>query len=189
MIRIQDGETGAFETLVQRYQGQLEGFFIKNIRDRQQAEDLAQETLLKVFKQAWDFIPSGRFRGWMYRIARNLMIDNIRRQSHDALIHAARGQNKEEDDMMARVVGELASPEERASTSEFATLVDELLLELPEEQRLTFTLHHYIGLSLPEVAKIMDTSTSTSKSRLRLAREKLQEKLSLRGVVDPNAAR
>ena len=185
MIRMQDGETAAFDAIVLRYRPQLEGFFLKNIRDRQQAEDLAQETLLKVFKQAWDYLPQGKFRGWMYRIGRNLMIDNIRRQSHDALIHAAKGRNKEEDDMISRVVGELRSPDEKASTSEFAGLVDELLAEIPDDQRLTFTLHHYAGLSLPEVARIMDSTTSTAKSRLRLAREKLQDKLSHHGVAGP----
>ncbi len=63
--------------------------------------------------------------------------------------------------------------------------MDEVLDEIPEEQRLTFTLHHYAGLSLPEVAEAMDTSLPTTKSRLRLAREKLQEKLLERGVADP----
>jgi RNA polymerase sigma-70 factor (ECF subfamily) len=66
--------------------------------------------------------------------------------------------------------------------NELAAMVDELLQELPEEQRLTFTLHHFAELSLPEVAEIMHSSTATTKSRLRLAREKLREKLSARGV-------
>jgi len=61
-------------------------------------------------------------------------------------------------------------------------MVDELLEDLPEEQRLTFTLHHFAELSLPEVAEIMHSSTATTKSRLRLAREKLREKLAARGV-------
>ena len=60
--------------------------------------------------------------------------------------------------------------------------VDELLLEIPEEQRLTFTLHHYSGLSLPEVAEIMESNLPTTKSRLRLAREKLSSQLNARGV-------
>ena len=62
--------------------------------------------------------------------------------------------------------------------------VRDMLDQLPEEQRLTFTLHHFSDLSLPEVADIMHSSTATTKSRLRLAREKLQEKLTARGVVE-----
>ena len=60
--------------------------------------------------------------------------------------------------------------------------LDELLEELPEEQRLTFTLHHFSGLSLPEVSEIMGIPLATSKSRLRLAREKLRDKLERRGI-------
>lgn len=185
MIRLQKGETAAFEVLVDRYQGQLYGFFMKNIRDSQTAEDLSQETLLRVYNQFWDYIPSGRFRGWMYRIARNLMIDNIRRQSHDALVRASKGKANDEDDTLARIAVELESPDERASRGELSRMVDEVLDELPEEQRLTFTMYHYGQLSLPEVANIMQTSLPTTKSRLRLAREKLQDKLAARGVTDP----
>ena len=186
MIRLQGGEKDPFDELVRRYQGPLFGFFLKNIRDAQQAEDLSQETLLRVYHQFWDYLPSGRFRGWMYRIARNLMIDNIRRQSHDALVRAVKGRADDENDTLARIAGELDSPDEVASHSELSALVDLVLEELPEEQRLTFTLHHYGGLTLPEVANVMETSVPTTKSRLRLAREKLKEKLAVRGVRNPH---
>jgi RNA polymerase sigma-70 factor (ECF subfamily) len=186
MIRIQSGEACAFEELVDKYQGALVGFFFRNTRDAQLAEDLTQETLLRVYNQSWDYLPVGRFRGWMYRIGRNLMIDNIRRQSHDALIRAVKGTGKDEQDLLVRIAGEMLSPEEKANQHELAELVDELLQEIPEEQRLTFTLHHFSGLSLPEVADVTDTTTATAKSRLRLAREKLQQKLKQRGLRGPN---
>jgi RNA polymerase sigma-70 factor, ECF subfamily len=183
MIRIQGGDTGAFEDLVDRYESPLIGFFLRNTRDVQFSEDLTQETLLRVFNQAWDYIPSGRFRGWMYRIGRNLLIDNVRRQSHDALVRAVKAKSDFEDDGLARLAGQIVSPGEQAGYRELARLVDELLEEIPEDQRLTFVLHHYSGLPLPEVADVMDSNVATTKSRLRLAREKLQEKLLLRGVT------
>lgn len=181
MIRIQAGDHGAFETLVQRYQGPLVGFFLRSIRDQQFAEDLTQETLLRVFSQAWDYLPVGKFRGWMYRIARNLMIDNIRRQSHDALIHTVRGDDGEQD-RLSRVAGDVLSPDRLADIREVARLVDAELTQLPEDQRLTFLLYHYSGLSLPEVADVMESNLSTTKSRLRLVREKLQERLREIGI-------
>jgi len=192
MIRMQSGDTHAFEELVELHQGPLIGFFYNNTRDRQLSEDLTQETLLRVYNQSWDYLPLGKFRGWMYRIARNLMIDSIRRQSHDALIRAVKGRNEDDDNAMARIVGEVLSPEERANHRELAGLVEQVLEEIPESQRLTFTLHHYGGLTLSEVADAMETSLPTSKSRLRLAREKLREQLQQRGVpnpADPVAAR
>lgn len=187
MIRIQSGESSAFDELVEKYQGPLHGFFFRNTRDAQLAEDLTQETLLRVYSQSWDYLPSGRFRGWMYRIGRNLLIDNIRRQSHDALVRAVKGTKQGEQEMLARIAGEVLSPPEKANQRELTELVDELLNEVPEEQRLTFTLHHSAGLTLSEVAEAMETTTPTAKSRLRLAREKLRQKLKQRGVRGPRA--
>lgn len=183
MIRIQSGDLRAFDELVDKYQGPLIGFFFRNIRDSQLSEDLSQETLLRVYNQSWDYIPQGRFRGWMYRVARNLMIDSIRRQSHDALVKAYTGKKTDEDDSLNRLASEVVSPEEKANIKELALIVDELLGTIPEDQRLTFTLHHYSELTLNEVAEVMDTNLATAKSRLRLAREKLREKLKLMGVT------
>src|SRR6516225_10217454 len=163
MVAIQGGDSQAFETLVERYQQALINFFLTNTRDRQFSEDLTQETLLRVYDQAWDYLPTGRFRGWMYRIARNLLIDNIRRRSHDALVRSVRGTG-DETCVLAGLAEDIASPHDTADRNELAGLVDELLQELPE------------------VAEIMHSSTATTKSRLRLAREKLREKLSARGV-------
>lgn len=181
MICIQGGDSQAFEELADKYQSQLIGFFFRNTRDIQFSEDLTQETLLRIYNQAWDYLPVGKFRAWMYRMARNLLIDNVRRQSHDALIRAVKAKSTE-DDGLARLAGEVMPPEMRADQREVAQIVDELLERLPDEQRLTFVLHHYSGLTLSEVSQVMECALPTSKSRLRLAREKLQERLLARGI-------
>lgn len=185
MLRLQEGDRPAFDQLVDRHRHALLGFFFRNTRDIQLSEDLTQDTLLKVYNQAWDFLPRGAFRGWMFRIARNLLIDNTRRRSHDALVRAVRGRHGEDDDGLARIEGEVKSAEEEAEQRELSVIVEETLPKLPEEQRLTFVMHHFHGLSLPEVALAMETSLPTCKSRLRLAREKLRDKLKERGVCDP----
>ena len=89
MIRIQNGDSCAFDELVSVHQRPLIGFFYRNTRDTQLSEDLTQETLLRVYNQSWDYLAQGRFKGWMFRIARNLLIDNVRKQSHDALVKAS----------------------------------------------------------------------------------------------------
>lgn len=188
MYRIQGGDRTAFERIVERYQGSLASFFFRHLRDWQLAEDLTQETLIRVHNTAWDYLPRGCFKGWMFRIARNLMIDSTRRRTHDALVNAFRSQRPREndDDVLERLAGDFVLPEVKADQNEFARIVGELLQKIPEEQRLTFMMHHYSGLSLPEVADAMEASLPTTKSRLRLAREKLRELLALRGIVDPN---
>jgi RNA polymerase sigma-70 factor (ECF subfamily) len=184
MIRLQSGDAAAFGKLVDRHERTLIGFFVHNTRDLQLSEDLTQETLLKVYNQSWDYLPLGRFRGWLFRIARNLLIDDVRRRSHDALIRAVGASSRadEEDDPLARVAVEIAPPESRLHREELGHLISTLLEEIPEDQRMTFVLHHYNELPLAEVAQVMESTEATTKSRLRLAREKLAEKLRLRGV-------
>ena len=190
MHRLQGGDETAFERLVQRHQSPLIGFFHRQLRDWQLAEDLSQETLLRIHSTAWDYLPRGAFKAWMYRIARNLLIDTTRRRAHDCLVHAVKGRPHEDDreEMIARLSGELPLPDEELDRREFASVVDDLLHHIPEDQRLTFILHIYAGLSLPEVAEAMESNLPTTKSRLRLAREKLREKLAARGIVDPSIA-
>ena len=183
MIRLQEGDNTAFDELVDLYQSPLIGFFIRNTRDVQLAEDLAQDTLIKLYQQSWDYLPVGRFRGWLFRIARNLLIDDIRRKTNDALVRAVKRPRDADDDVLYRIAGELTSPEDMADQREVAKLVETGLALIPEEQRQTFTLHHYGGVSLPEIAQIMDVPLPTAKSRLRLAREKLAEIMRSHGIM------
>ena len=189
MYRLQGGDRLAFDQIVERHQRGLSGFFYRHLRDWQLAEDLTQETLIRVHSTAWDYLPRGCFKGWMFRIARNLMIDSTRRRSHDALVNASRTQrprDEDAEDVLGRLAGDFVLPEDIADQNEFAKIVGELLQKIPEEQRLTFMMHHYSGLSLPEVADAMEANLPTTKSRLRLAREKLRELLADRGILDPN---
>ena len=183
MIRLQEGDNTAFDELVDQYQSPLIGFFVRNIRDVQLAEDLAQDTLIKLYQQSWDYLPVGRFRGWLFRIARNLLIDDIRRKTNDALVRAVKRPRDADDDVLYRIAGEMTSPEDMADQREVAKLVEAGLALIPEEQRQTFTLHHYGGVSLPEIAQIMDVPLPTAKSRLRLAREKLAEIMRSHGIM------
>jgi RNA polymerase sigma-70 factor, ECF subfamily len=192
MLRLQGGDEHAFAELVQRHQSPLIGFFFRHLRDWQLGEDLSQETLLRIHSTAWDYLPRGLFKAWMYRIARNLLIDTTRKRSHDALVRSVRsGSRRNEDDredILARLSDEFPLPGERADQREFAQIVDDLLPQIPDDQRLTFILFIYAGLSLPEIAEAMEANLPTTKSRLRLAREKLREKLAAKGIVDPAVA-
>jgi len=185
MRLLQQGQESAFQELMDRHLEDLRNFFrarSHSLRARQVAEDLAQEVLLRVYHQAPDFKPQGKFKSWMYRIARNLLIDALRRDAYDALTGAREGGDV--DEQLTRLVDEVPEVAQLAGQKVLGDLVVQLLTELPEEQRLTFQIHHFLGLSLPEVAEILETSTATTKSRLRLAREKLRELLAARGITE-----
>ena len=163
------------------------GFFFRNTRDAQKSEDLVQETLLRLYRKSWDYLPTGRFKGWLFRVARNLLIDSVRRASHDALIRrvsVTTSLDGESTDLLNLMPGDLVSAEARVAQDEVTAIVMEVLDDLPEDQRQTFMLHHFDSLTLSEVADAMHTSLPTAKSRLRLAKEKLRYQLTCRGLVD-----
>ena len=186
MIRLQEGEAAAFEELVARYRGPLRGYFINRLRDQALADDLVQETLLKVHTGFWDYIPLGRFRGWLFRIAHNLTVDTVRRQARDVVLSAYRGREDDDGpDRMARLADAIDTPAAATILGERADLIDDLIGALPEDQRETVILHYFQGVPLPEVAIAMETNLSTCKSRLRLAREKLKGRIESLGLVAP----
>lgn len=184
MVRLQDGDAAAFDEIVAVWQRPLFAFFMRNTRDEQLCEDLVQETLLRLYRKAWDYLPTGRFKGWMFRIAHNLLIDHSRRAVNDVLIRGSVRKGGDEFDPLQLLPGDLISPINRAAENEVAAIVSELLTQLPDEQRATFILHHYDSLTLSEVADAMETTLPTAKSRLRLAREKLRYLLSCRGYME-----
>jgi RNA polymerase sigma-70 factor (ECF subfamily) len=186
MVRLQSGDRHAFDEIVSKHGGPLYGFFMKNTRDEYLSEDLTQETLLRIYNMFWDYLPVGRFKPWMFRIARNLLIDNIRRRSHDALVKAIKGKFEDDTDLVSTIAGEFLSPEQIADHGELSQLLDELLDQLPDEQKSVFILFNFVGLSLPEIAEVFDTSLPTTKSRLRLAREKLSAWMLERGISNPH---
>jgi len=193
MIRLQGGESGAFDEIVHQWKGPLFGFFLRNTRDRTLSEDLVQETMLRLFRAAWDYLPTGQFRGWLFRIGRNLLIDHTRRAARDALVLRVQlrpsGDGEEAGDLLSLLPDDVVVPVERAAQSELNEVVTELLDELPEEQRETFQLHHFSSLTLSEVADAMQTSLPTAKSRLRLAKEKLRYQLSCRGYSEETTSK
>lgn len=187
MIRLQEGDPAAFDEIVAEWQAPLFGFFYRNMRDVQRAEDLVQETMLRLYRKSWDYLPTGRFRGWLFRVARNLLIDNVRRQSNDALVRPVTmvgTSDGEVTDILNLLPADVVGAEIRVTQQELSEVVQELLAELPDEQRQTFTLHHFDSLTLSEVADAMDTTLPTAKSRLRLAKEKLRYQLTCRGFAE-----
>ena len=187
MIRLQEGHPEAFDEIVAEWQSRLYGFFLRRTKDVQRSEDLVQETLLRLHRKFWDYIPTGCFKGWLFRIAGNLLIDSVRRQSSDALVRRVTVVSSgigEATELLNLLPGDVISAENRVSHQEVADIVSELLDELPEEQQQTFMLHHFESLTLSEVAEAMQTTLPTAKSRLRLAKEKLRYQLSCRGFSE-----
>lgn len=188
MQRLAENDPKAFDEIVREWQRPLFGFFFRNTRDEHLSEDLVQETLLRLYRNSWDYLPRGLFKGFLFRIARNLLIDHTRRAVHDVLIRriqprVAEGED-DPPDLMQLVPDDLLSPEGKAIEREISGIIQDLLTQLPDEQRQTFMLHYYDALTLSDVAAAMETNLPTAKSRLRLAREKLKYLLVCKGFPE-----
>ena len=176
MIRFQSGDKSAFNEIVNDWQRPLWRFFCHHTRDPACSEDLTQIAFTRLSNNAWNYIPCGLFRTFIFRIARNLLIDKSRRDKSDVLIRSPQSAAGEPD-YLTSIPSSDRTADEIAQDRELSNIIESCILKLPEEQRTTFWLFHSQALSLPEIAAATDVGLSTAKSRLRLAREKLRSML------------
>lgn len=172
------GELSAMGVLVARYQKPLFTFLMRMCRDRSRSEDLLQEAFLRMIEHADTFEGSARLKTWLYRIARNLCIDDMRRQKHrkHASMDAAHG----EDDgrtLHDRVAGKDPHADRKAVGSELSVTMLAAIDALPDDQREVFLLRQVHALQFKEIADITAVSENTVKSRMRYALERLQSAL------------
>jgi RNA polymerase sigma-70 factor, ECF subfamily len=179
MLRYQQGDRAAFAVLVRRHQQPLFNFAFRQVRVPQLAEDVVQETVVRVVQNAADFKHEARFTTWVYTITRNLCIDQLRKRAlrkHPSLDQAS----GEEGD--GPTLGELtadprASVEREATGSELKERIARAVDKLPDDQREVFLMREVANLPFKEIAEITSVPENTVKSRMRYALERLQEAL------------
>jgi RNA polymerase sigma-70 factor (ECF subfamily) len=179
----QQGDAGAFERLLARHRAPLYTFLVRMLGDREKAEDLAQETFLRIVKgaQAWE--QRSRFQSWMYAIARNLCTDRARRdrfrktESLDTEpVEGAGGS------ILDAVADPGPLPDQAADSERLRPLLQRALLSLPVDQREVFILREQAGLPFREIAEVTGANENTVKSRMRYALEGLRKALAAAGV-------
>ena len=183
----QQGDPGAFESLLRRHRAPLFTFLLRMLGDREKAEDLAQETFLRIVKgaQAWE--RRARFQTWLFTIARNLCVDQSRRDRFrraDSL--DAEGRDGEPP-LVESVPGAGVDPERGAASARVRPLLQKALLSLPAEQREVFILREQAGVPFREIAEMIGVNENTVKSRMRYALENLRKALTAAGVSDEMA--
>ncbi len=165
MLRYRDGDTAAFETLYRRHNDALYRYLLRRCRQREQAEDVFQEVWGKIIKARDSYRPTAKFTTFLYRVAHNCFIDNVRRNKrHTQTVDI-------EPDTQPHA-GE--QPELQVERSLARRRLEAALRELPDEQRDVFLLYEETGLSLDDIASITGTNRETAKSRLRYANRKLR---------------
>jgi RNA polymerase sigma-70 factor, ECF subfamily len=179
MLRFQAGDRDAFEILFSRHIRALMNFAFRFVRNREIAEELAQEVFLKVNDAAPSYRPEAKFTTWLYRIATNVCLNEIRRPTfrirHQSLESGLCG--GEEYAATDPVDSGTASPDKMLQRRAVAEALRRALGNLPEKQRLAFILNKYQELSYAEVAEVMKTSEKAVKSLIHRAKEAMAERL------------
>src|SRR5262245_57399443 len=187
MLDFRTGEARAFEVLLRRHRTPVFNFILRFTGHPARAEDLLQETWLKVVRRANEYEAKARFTTWLYTIARNLCVDSARKEKYRQVESLDAQIGSEEVDGAGRVLGELVAdcgpaPDRAAHNARLRPLLERALRSLPDEQREVFILREYSGVAFKEIAAVTGVSENTVKSRMRYALEGLRRKLEELGV-------
>ncbi|HEY5298506.1 MAG TPA: sigma-70 family RNA polymerase sigma factor [Verrucomicrobiae bacterium] len=181
MLRAKRGDRAAFTELVEKYKQPVMNFVFRSLRDEAEAEDLAQNVFLQVYKSRARYQQTAKFSTWLFTIARNLCLNEIRRRSrHPAeSLEETFSENESRDGGTQKQFEDkkVFLPTENVLHGELAQKIEEALAELPENQRSAILLCRQDKLSYEEIAEVLDCSLSATKSLIHRGRETLKEKL------------
>src|SRR5690606_35275158 len=166
-----DGEKRAFGILVDRYQGRLLNFVYRTTGDRERAEDLVQETFIRVYRHLHRFDQSKKFSTWVYTIASNLAKNELRNRSRNPLVlfQTIRA-NWDADQRPLEWEDNTYRPDDLFRKRHLRQMVEAAVSRLPDHHRTVFVLREMEGKTYEEIADISDCNLGTVKSRLNRAR-------------------
>ncbi len=178
MIRVQAGDREAFEELVARFRQPVMNFVCRTLPDATEAEDLAQAVFIQVYKSAQRYRPTAKFSTWIFTIARNLCLNEIRRRSrHPAQPMSTFQCDDDLPGILDRTEDRQMTPPDAALHHELMAKTEEVLRELPENQRTAILLCREGDVSYEEIAEVLGCSLSAVKSLIFRARETLKTRL------------
>jgi RNA polymerase sigma-70 factor (ECF subfamily) len=178
MLRIKDGDQLAFKQLVEKHQLSVINLCLRFTGKKTDAEDLAQDIFIRIYRAAPRYEAKAAFSTWMYRIAINLCLNYQRRKKllEFFSIHS----NHHEEDRHQKKTPELLSevrPDIDFELRERQQFLQAAIQSLPENQRSVVILYRYDNLSYQEIAEVLETSVSAVESRLHRAKLNLKKKL------------
>jgi RNA polymerase sigma-70 factor (ECF subfamily) len=178
MLRVKRGDMEAFAVLVEKYKQPVMNLVYRALPDPTEAEDLAQNVFIQVHKSAHRYKPSAKFSTWLFTIARNLCLNEIRRRAR----HPAESLDQQDatsDGDAARQVADIRhrDPGDLLLKNELESKVEEAIHALPAKQRIALLLCREEELSYEEIARVLGRSVSATKSLIHRARETLKARL------------
>lgn len=189
MLRVRDDEPGAFEELVDRYQARLLTVMSHLVGSASEAEDLAQEVFLRVYRARKKYRPQSKFSTWLFTIANNLALNTLRARQRKPEVPLALNESGPLGPRPAeQLVHDKASgPMKRLQQAELARIVQQALEGLNERQRMAVVLNKFEDMNYAEIAEVMGLTTKAIKSLLSRARTNLRAALAAYVYMDGEA--
>jgi len=192
ILGCQRGDEASFDQLFERYRSRLFTFIWRYVRNREAAEDIFQETFVRVFTRAHSFRRRAKVSTWVYTIAANLCRDELKRRKRRptvSLDEPLPGQDPSQAwTHVVRLADESAEhPRESAEEAEHRAALWQAVDELPDELRVTLELQAQHGLKYREVAEVLGIPLGTVQSRIHNAVKLLRRRL--RDGLEPDGAR
>ena len=164
----------AFEELVDRHQRSVIGTVAKMLGNASEAEDIAQQVFVRIWKSASRYEPRAKFTTWLFTITRNLVFNEARRRQRKPTVSV---EEREETSHRTLEDSQALSPDDEMLQAELEEAVDRAIQSLPEKQRLAVVLRRYEEMPYDEIAVVLDMSVPAVKSLLFRARTQLKEAL------------
>ena len=178
MLRVKRGDRPAFDLLMEHWRQPVIHFVFRTLPDADEAEDLAQAVFVQLWRTAGRYQPSARFSTFLFTIARNLCLNELRRRArHPTQPLDSPGTEEESPSERQFPDPRQVSADVASQQSELAGKVDEALADLPEKQRTALILCRDGELSYEEIAAVLGTSLQATKSLIHRARETLKARL------------
>jgi RNA polymerase sigma-70 factor, ECF subfamily len=181
MLDVKAGDEESFALLLHRYRAPLVNFIYRMVRNREQAEDLAQEVFLRVYRARAEYVPSAKFTTWLFRIATNLALNSLRDNRYQrmevSLDAPVTADAEDGGERPIDVAEKHPNIEQHLIEEARSKMIRHAIDKLPEKQRAAVLLHKYQELDYGEIAKIPECSESALKSLLFRAYETLRVEL------------
>jgi len=177
IVLVQQGQRRAFDELVARYKSRLYAFILRMVKEPDLAEELTQETLIRVYLHAEKYREIAKFSTWVFTIATNLVRNKMRQRSRQPRLLSLNPSPDDEDEAPLDPPDPVADPSRSVEGEELGRIINEATARIPEKYRIPFLLREVDQLTYEEIQQVTGLKLGTVRSRINRARNRFRQNI------------